>query len=173
MYATETLPLASIIPFTVCFDAPTKWDGSLPAHGTWNTSNGRAGRRGIDERGFVYILADRTGTPGGFSSTDPADIEELRSRFNLSYNSVLNLNRTIPGGSTHSQPELCYLPARNDKVVLSGSCTASKRSLRTWPGILRRWSTVACPRLRRPSGASAGERKLRYIKAAGPAGDYG
>ena len=45
---------------SVCFDAPTKWDGvSFQPMSTWNISNGKPRRTaGIDKRGSVYILAD-------------------------------------------------------------------------------------------------------------------
>jgi superfamily II RNA helicase len=98
MYATETFAVGINYPVrTVCFDSPSKFDGVTFRPMTnleYFQMAGRAGRRGIDVKGSVYILADiRNLRPGEFPSTNQDEIEELKSRFNLSYNSVLNLNR--------------------------------------------------------------------------------
>lgn len=98
MYATETFAVGINYPVkTVCFDSPSKFDGvSFRPMTTleYFQMAGRAGRRGIDLKGSVYILASlRNLRPEEFPSTQQDDIEELKSQFNLSYNSVLNLNR--------------------------------------------------------------------------------
>jgi ATP-dependent RNA helicase DOB1 len=98
MYATETFAVGINYPVrTVCFDSPSKFDGVSFRPMTnleYFQMAGRAGRRGIDAKGTVYILADlRNFRPGEFPSTKQDEIEELKSRFNLSYNSVLNLRR--------------------------------------------------------------------------------
>jgi len=174
MYATETFAVGINYPVrTVCFDAPTKWDGvTFRPMSTleYFQMAGRAGRRGIDERGFVYILADLDRyPPEDFPSTDPADIEELRSRFNLSYNSVLNLNKS------HSPEEInrilnqnfATFQARNDKVVLERQLHRLQKKFENMAGeYCGDWSTVACPRLREETQRRIRrqERKLRYIK---------
>lgn len=98
MYATETFAVGINYPVkTVCFDSPSKFDGVTFRPMTnleYFQMAGRAGRRGIDLKGFVYILASLSNLrPDEFPSADPDNIEELKSQFNLSYNSVLNLNR--------------------------------------------------------------------------------
>ena len=52
---------------------------------------GRAGRRGLTKEVLSISWRIWTVTAWGVPSTNPADVEELTSRFNLSYNSVLNL----------------------------------------------------------------------------------
>lgn len=98
MFATETFAVGINYPVrSVCFDSPAKYDGVTFRPMTnleYFQMAGRAGRRGIDTRGYVYILADlRSLRPNEFPSIKQDEIEELKSRFNLSYNSVLNLNR--------------------------------------------------------------------------------
>jgi superfamily II RNA helicase len=98
MYATETFAVGINYPVkTVCFDSPSKFDGITFRPMTnleYFQMAGRAGRRGIDTEGFVYILSDlRILRPEEYPSTKQDEIEPLKSQFNLTYNSVLNLNR--------------------------------------------------------------------------------
>jgi superfamily II RNA helicase len=122
MYATETFAVGINYPVrTVCFDSPSKFDGVSFRPMTnleYFQMAGRAGRRGIDLQGFAYILCDlRNLRPEEFPSTNQNEIEELKSQFNLSYNSVLNLNRN------HDQDTIKVIlnqnfatfQARNDK----------------------------------------------------------
>jgi superfamily II RNA helicase len=122
MYATETFAVGINYPVrTVCFDSPSKFDGVTFRPMTnleYFQMAGRAGRRGIDLQGFVYILCDlKNLRPEEYPSTNQNEIEELKSQFNLSYNSVLNLNRN------HDQEAIQVIlnqnfatfQARNDK----------------------------------------------------------
>ncbi|HOJ76548.1 MAG TPA: DEAD/DEAH box helicase [Bacillota bacterium] len=98
MYATETFAVGINYPVkSVCFDSPSKFDGVSFRPMTnleYFQMAGRAGRRGIDTKGFVYILASlKNLRPEEFPSTKQDEIEALKSQFNLSYNSVLNLKR--------------------------------------------------------------------------------
>ncbi len=98
MYATETFAVGINYPVkTVCFDSPAKYDGITfrPLNNLeYFQMAGRAGRRGIDDVGMVYILANLYNLRvEEFPSQNAEDIEELKSQFNLSYNSVLNLKR--------------------------------------------------------------------------------
>lgn len=98
MYATETFAVGINYPVkTVCFDSPSKFDGVSFRPMTnleYFQMAGRAGRRGLDLKGTVYIMASLSNLrPEEFPSTNADEIEELKSQFNLSYNSVLNLNR--------------------------------------------------------------------------------
>ncbi len=122
MYATETFAVGINYPVrTVCFDSPSKFDGvgfRPMTNLEYFQMAGRAGRRGIDLQGNVYIMADlRNLRPEEFPSTKQDEIEELKSQFNLSYNSVINLNRN------HASDEIQVIlnqnfatyQARNDK----------------------------------------------------------
>jgi len=96
LFTTETFAVGVNMPaYTVVFDSLEKFDGirmrTLKAR-EYQQMAGRAGRRGIDKQGFVYMRID----------PDDIDIELARkiitggaeridSRFNLCYSSILNL----------------------------------------------------------------------------------
>jgi len=96
LFATETFAVGVNMPAcSVVFDQLEKFDGirmrPLKAR-EYQQMAGRAGRRGIDEKGFVYMRIEpdevdhslvRKITAGG--------AERIESRFNLCYSSVLNL----------------------------------------------------------------------------------
>jgi superfamily II RNA helicase len=124
MYATETFAVGINYPVrTVCFDSPSKFDGVSFRPMTnleYFQMAGRAGRRGIDSKGTVYILADlRNFRPGEFPSTKQDEIEELKSQFNLSYNSVLNLrrNHAVEEINVILNQNFATYQARNDKKI--------------------------------------------------------
>ncbi|MGE5557023.1 MAG: DEAD/DEAH box helicase [Bacillota bacterium] len=108
LYATETFAVGINYPVrTVCFDSPMKFDGvSLRTLKTleYFQMAGRAGRRGIDEVGYVYMLADLNRFKSNeYPSTRQEDIERLESQFGLSYNAVLSLKRN------YSNPEIAVI----------------------------------------------------------------
>ena len=96
LFTTETFAVGVNMPAcTVIFDSLEKFDGirmrPLKAR-EYQQMAGRAGRRGIDEKGYVYMRLDpaevdhalvRKITTGG--------AERIESRFNLCYSSILNL----------------------------------------------------------------------------------
>lgn len=96
LYATETFAVGINFPVrTVCFDAVRKFNGIDFAPMTaqeYFQMAGRAGRRGIDAEGYVYILVDLNYfRPEEYPSTDERSVEPLVSRFTISYNTVVNL----------------------------------------------------------------------------------
>lgn len=96
LYCTETFAVGLNFPCrTVCFDAMSKWDGQVfrpLSNREYFQMAGRAGRRGIDERGYVYAAIDfNFFRPDELPSMREEDVEPLQSRFTLSYNTVLNL----------------------------------------------------------------------------------
>lgn len=96
LYCTETFAVGLNFPCrTVCFDAVTKWDGSRFRSLTnreYFQMAGRAGRRGIDEKGYVFTAVDfNFFNPREFPSMREDEVEPIESRFTLSYNTVLNL----------------------------------------------------------------------------------
>lgn len=98
LYCTETFAVGLNFPCrSVCFESITKWDGetfrSLTNREYFQMA-GRAGRRGIDDRGYAFVLADLNFfVPEEYPTMREDDIESLRSRFTVSYNTVLNLVR--------------------------------------------------------------------------------
>jgi len=96
LYATETFAVGVNFPVrTVCFDSYTKYDGRgfrQLTVGEYFQMAGRAGRRGIDEEGFVYTMVDLNFyQPGELEDRVEDNVEPLWSQFDLTYNSVLNL----------------------------------------------------------------------------------
>jgi len=100
LFATETFALGVNMPArTVCFHALTKFNGiafgPLMAREYWQMA-GRAGRQGIDEKGWVFALLDDTDI--SYDNLEwflSGHTEPVRSRFNLNYSAVLNLYRRI------------------------------------------------------------------------------
>ena len=96
LFATETFAVGINFPVrTVCFDSMRKFTGVdfRPMRmQEYFQMAGRAGRRGIDTLGFVYVLLDAaTFRMDDYPSIDESRLEPLRSRFTLSYNTALNL----------------------------------------------------------------------------------
>lgn len=96
LYTTETFAVGINMPAkTVCFDSLRKYDGHsfrfLNSKEYFQLA-GRAGRRGIDEKGWAIIMYDKRSIPiGKLSDIAMRDIEPLKSQYKLSYNTVLNL----------------------------------------------------------------------------------
>jgi len=174
MYATETFAVGINYPVrSVCFDSPTKWDGvtfrPMSALEYFQMA-GRAGRRGIDERGFVYTLADLDRYRlDEFPSTNIDDVEELTSRFNLSYNSILNLF------SNYSHEEILVVlnrnfathQARNNKVFLENRLNRLQMELEKIRRVIcADWGSFCCPQARAVAlrQLRKKERRLRYIR---------
>ncbi|XP_046844163.1 exosome RNA helicase MTR4-like [Xenia sp. Carnegie-2017] len=97
LFATETFALGLNMPArTVVFTNPRKFDGKdfrWITSGEYIQMSGRAGRRGLDDRGIVILIIDeKMGSDIGKGllkgSADP-----LNSAFRLTYNMVLNLLR--------------------------------------------------------------------------------
>jgi superfamily II RNA helicase len=100
LYCTETFSVGINYPVkSVCFDSLNKFDGRnfrpLANHEFFQMS-GRAGRRGIDERGYSFALIElnymEKSPPPRFNINR---LEPLTSQFKLSYNTVLNLQATL------------------------------------------------------------------------------
>lgn len=96
LYCTETFAVGINMPVrTVCFDSNEKYDGKefrVMTNQEYFQMAGRAGRRGIDTEGFVFSLADINYLePDKMVKPDEGRLEDLKSQFNLGYNSVVNL----------------------------------------------------------------------------------
>ncbi|MFC1697144.1 DEAD/DEAH box helicase [Nanoarchaeota archaeon] len=96
LYATETFAVGINMPArSVAFNTLDKYDGisfrNLYSKEYFQMA-GRAGRRGIDEKGFVYAMFDRNiGNIDNIIKVTTKDIEPIISQFRLTYNTVLNL----------------------------------------------------------------------------------
>ncbi len=96
LYVTETFAVGINMPAkTVCFDALRKYDGI--SFRNLNTKEffqiaGRAGRRGIDEVGYVVVMIYRPKFKyNEVKAITTKDVEPIHSQFKLSVNTVLNL----------------------------------------------------------------------------------
>lgn len=100
LFATETFALGVNMPArTVCFHALTKFDGQafgpLKARDYWQMA-GRAGRQGIDEKGWVFSLFDETEIDYRvLEYLQSGRTEPVLSRFNLNYSAILNLYKRL------------------------------------------------------------------------------
>jgi superfamily II RNA helicase len=97
LFTTETFALGINMPArSVIFSSLRKFDGvtfdRLKAR-DYQQMAGRAGRQGIDSQGLVYsIIDDRRLKLPDLRSTIRGSIEPIRSRFKLSYSTLLNLH---------------------------------------------------------------------------------
>ncbi len=96
LYTTETFAVGINMPAkTVCFDSMRKFDGinfRLINSKEFFQIAGRAGRRGIDKEGFVYVMLDKRDFEyNKIKSITDEDVDPIKSQFQLSVNTVLNL----------------------------------------------------------------------------------
>lgn len=97
LYATETFAVGINMPArSVAFNSLRKFDGHSFGFLTlrqYYQMAGRAGRRGMDQRGTVVTLGDMNELrPEEMPHYNREQAEDLLSQFDLSYNSVLNLH---------------------------------------------------------------------------------
>ncbi|XP_069684431.1 exosome RNA helicase MTR4 isoform X2 [Periplaneta americana] len=97
LFATETFAMGLNMPArTVLFTGPRKFDGK---ESRWLTSgeyiqmSGRAGRRGLDEKGIVILMIDEKVSPTAGRNIVQGQADPINSAFHLTYNMVLNLLR--------------------------------------------------------------------------------
>ena len=97
LFATETFAMGINMPAkTVVFTSLQKFDGKDFRNvkpGEYIQMSGRAGRRGLDDRGIVIQMVDQKLDPAQARETMTGDADALRSTFHLGYNMVLNLLR--------------------------------------------------------------------------------
>ncbi|XP_074640522.1 exosome RNA helicase MTR4-like [Tubulanus polymorphus] len=97
LFATETFAMGLNMPArTVLFTSARKFDGKdfrWVTSGEYIQMSGRAGRRGIDDRGIVVLMVDEKMTHDGCKQIIKGQADPLNSAFHLTYNMVLNLLR--------------------------------------------------------------------------------
>ena len=116
LFATETFSIGLNMPAkTVVFTNVRKFDGTEMR---WITPSefiqmsGRAGRRGLDDRGVVIMMINETMEPGIAKNIVRGDQDKLNSAFYLGYNMILNLLR-VEGISPEFMLERCFHQFQN------------------------------------------------------------
>ncbi|AFZ79424.1 DEAD/DEAH box helicase domain containing protein [Theileria equi strain WA] len=97
LFSTETFSMGVNMPArTVVFTKLKKWDGRnvrLITSGEYIQMAGRAGRRGLDDRGLVIIMLEDTIKPEEAKKIFLGRADNMDSTFHLGYNMLLNLMR--------------------------------------------------------------------------------
>jgi len=120
LFATETFSIGLNMPAkTVVFTSVRKFDGVSQR---WVTPSefiqmsGRAGRRGLDERGIVIMMIDEKMDPTVAKDIVRGEQDKLNSAFYLGYNMILNLIR-VEGISPEYMLERCFFQFQNAASV--------------------------------------------------------
>ncbi|KAG6014904.1 hypothetical protein E4U43_006008 [Claviceps pusilla] len=122
LFATETFSIGLNMPAkTVVFAQVTKWDGVKRRPLTsseYIQMAGRAGRRGLDDRGVVIMMIDDKLEPETAKAIVTGQQDKLNSAFYLGYNMILNLLR-IEAISPEFMLERCFHQFQNAASVPS------------------------------------------------------
>ncbi|KAJ4488200.1 rRNA-processing arch domain-containing protein [Lentinula aciculospora] len=111
LFATETFSIGLNMPAkTVVFTDTRKYDGreqrSLSS-GEYIQMSGRAGRRGLDDRGVVIMMCDETLEPSVAKEMIKGEADRLDSAFHIGYNMIMNLMK-VEGISPEFMLERCF-----------------------------------------------------------------
>jgi len=97
LFATETFAMGLNMPArTVLFTSAQKFDGKdfrWVSSGEYIQMSGRAGRRGLDDKGIVILMIDEKMSASVGRNLVMGSADKLNSAFHLTYNMVLNLLR--------------------------------------------------------------------------------
>ncbi|CAB0008458.1 unnamed protein product [Nesidiocoris tenuis] len=97
LFATETFAMGLNMPAkTVIFTSVKKFDGRESrtiTSGEYIQMSGRAGRRGLDDKGTVILMMEEMFSPQTGRDLFLGKADALNSAFHLSYNMILNLIR--------------------------------------------------------------------------------
>ena len=97
LFSTETFSMGLNMPAkTVVFTEIEKFDGNKNRYltgGEYIQMSGRAGRRGLDEKGVVIVILKKKIDPEECREIMRGKSDPLNSSFSLSYNQILNLSR--------------------------------------------------------------------------------
>lgn len=120
LFATETFSIGLNMPAkTVVFTSVRKFDGTAQrwvSPSEFIQMSGRAGRRGIDERGIVIMMIDEKMEPDTAKQIVRGEQDKLNSAFYLGYNMILNLMR-VEGISPEFMLERCFFQFQNTGSV--------------------------------------------------------
>lgn len=120
LFATETFSIGLNMPAkTVVFTSVRKFDGQSlrwVSPSEFVQMSGRAGRRGLDERGIVIMMIDEKMEPAIAKDIVRGEQDKLNSAFHLGYNMILNLMR-VEGISPEFMLERCFYQFQNTASV--------------------------------------------------------
>ena len=120
LFATETFSIGLNMPAkTVVFTSVEKFDGSSMRYLTpseFVQMSGRAGRRGLDDRGIVIMMINDKMEPATAKEIVRGEQDKLNSAFYLGYNMILNLMR-VEGISPEFMLEHCFYQFQNTSSV--------------------------------------------------------
>jgi ATP-dependent RNA helicase DOB1 len=127
LFATETFSMGLNMPAkTVVFTSVRKFDGRdfrWVRSGEYIQMSGRAGRRGLDDRGIVILMVDEKMEPSVAKGMLRGAPDRLHSEFHLGYNMLLNLLRVedvdvdyLIRRSFHQHQQEAKLPAVKAKL---------------------------------------------------------
>lgn len=120
LFATETFSIGLNMPAkTVVFTSVEKFDGEKMRYLTpseFVQMSGRAGRRGLDDRGIVIMMINDKMEPQAAKEIVRGEQDKLNSAFYLGYNMILNLIR-VEGISPEFMLEHCFYQFQNTSSV--------------------------------------------------------
>lgn len=120
LFATETFSIGLNMPAkTVVFTSVRKFDGVSQrwvSPSEFVQMSGRAGRRGLDDRGIVIMMIDEKMEPAIAKEIVRGEQDKLNSAFYLGYNMILNLMR-VEGISPEFMLERCFYHFQNTASV--------------------------------------------------------
>ena len=120
LFATETFSIGLNMPAkTVVFTSVRKFDGVTQrwvSPSEFVQMSGRAGRRGLDDRGIVIMMIDEKMEPAIAKDIVRGEQDKLDSAFYLGYNMILNLMR-VEGISPEFMLERCFYQFQNTASV--------------------------------------------------------
>ena len=97
LFSTETFSMGVNMPAkTVVFTNLEKFDGNehrFVTGGEFIQMSGRAGRRGLDEKGITILMLKKKMEPEKIREILSGQSDPLNSSFSLSYNQIVNLSR--------------------------------------------------------------------------------
>lgn len=116
LFATETFSIGLNMPAkTVVFTNLRKFDGKdirWVSPSEYVQMSGRAGRRGLDDRGIVICMINEKMEPQVARDIVKGEQDKLNSAFYLGYNMILNLIR-VEGISPEFMLERCFFQFQN------------------------------------------------------------
>ena len=120
LFATETFSIGLNMPAkTVVFTNVRKFDGKVfrwISGGEYIQMSGRAGRRGLDDRGIVILMLDEKMEPPVAKGMLKGQADPLNSAFHLSYNMILNLMR-VEGIAPEKMLEKSFFQFQNNECL--------------------------------------------------------